>query len=271
MLIRDLLDYLREFAPLELAEDWDNVGLLIGSESQPVENVLTCLTLTPDVAAEAIEKHCQLIITHHPVLFRAVQKLTDQTSEGRMLLDLIRAGIAVYSPHTSYDSAQHGINRQLAQSLSLRNVQPLRPKPVPSSSDESASLTDVVGSGRFGDLARTTSFGEFVELVKGMLGITATHYVGDLDREVSRVGIACGAATEFMRDAVREGCDVLLTGEARFHACLEARTLGIALVLPGHYATERPAMVRLAALLKSQFNDLNAWASVVETDPVCWA
>lgn len=269
MLIREVLNYLREFAPLELAEDWDNVGLLIGSEAQPVENLLTCLTLTPNVAAEAIEKRAQLIVTHHPVLFRAVQRITDQTSEGRMLLDVIRAGIAVYSPHTSYDSAHHGINRQLAQSLGLRNVQPLRPKATALADD--APPTAATGAGRFGDLARATSLGDLLELVKGMLGVSATQYVGDIDREVCRVGVACGAAAEFMRDAAREGCDVLLTGEARFHACLEAQTLGIALVIPGHYATERPAMVRLAALLKTQFSDLNAWASTVETDPVRWA
>ncbi len=269
MLIRDVLDYLRGFAPLELAEDWDNVGLLIGSQAQPVENVLTCLTLTPNVAAEAIAQRAQLIVTHHPVLFRAVQRLTDQTSEGRMLLDLIRAGVAVYSPHTGYDSAHHGINRQLAQSLGLRSVQPLRLKPQVNSSDD-APPAAVVGAGRFGDLSRATSLGEFVELVKGVLGVTATHYVGDLDGEVCRVGVACGAAAEFMRDAVREGCDVLLTGEARFHACLEAQSLGIALVVPGHYATERPAMVRLAALLKTEFSELNVWASTSESDPVQW-
>lgn len=263
MQIRDILSFLGEFAPMELAEDWDNVGLLVGASDADVSSVLTCLTLTPDVAAEAIERGVQLIVTHHPILFRAVQQITDATSEGRMLLDLIRAGVCVYSPHTSYDSASAGINSQLAEALSLSNIRPLRPA-------ASADVPSTVGSGRYGDLPESVSLSDFAVQVKAALGIEHTWLVGDLSRSISRVGIACGAAAEFMRDAAEAGCDVLLTGEARFHACLEARTLDIALVLPGHYATERHAMETLAGILREQFAELTVSASEVETDPVQW-
>lgn len=268
MLVGNVLEYLREFAPLNLAEDWDNVGLLIGSEQNEVDAVITCLTLTPDVAAEAIRERVQLIVTHHPVLFRAVKQLTDANPEGRMLLDLIQAGVSVYSPHTCYDSAHAGINRQLAQLCGLRNVKPLRPRSAAATVDNNSAT--LIGAGRFGDLVPTMLLSEFVELTKRVLQQPIVPFVGDPQREVSRVGVACGAAAEFMHDALREGCDVLLTGEARFHACLEARTLGIGLVLPGHYATERPGMVRLAQFLKGQFPDLRAWASAVESDPIIW-
>lgn len=268
MLIADVLKYLQELAPLDLAEDWDNVGLLIGTGQAEVSSIMTCLTLTPDVAEEAIREGADLIVSHHPVLFRAVKQLNDRTAEGRMLLDLIRSGVAVYSPHTCYDSAQAGINRQLAQTCGLRNVRPLRPRPAPA--DETVSGAPI-GAGRFGDLSQAMQLSEFVELVKRSLKQPAMQFVGNPDREVCRVGVACGAAAEFMHDAVREGCDVLVTGEARFHACLEARTLGIALILPGHYATERPAMVRMAQFLKGQFPDLTTWASAAEADPIQWA
>ncbi len=223
---------------------------------------MTCLTLTPDVAAEAIAKQVGLIVTHHPILFRGVQQITDRSSEGQMLLDLIRAGIAVYSPHTSYDSALAGINQQLAESLGLSDIQPLRP------------LTDSeqpIGSGRYGNLPEPTTLGNLIDLVKPIVGVEQTWFVGDLSRSVSRVGIACGSAAEFLRDAATLGCDVLLTGEARFHACLEARTLNIALILPGHYATERPAMENLAGRLQSEFPALPVWASETESDPLNWA
>src|SRR6185369_17563673 len=127
--ISDLIRFLKEFAPTSLAEDWDNVGLLIGDSSCPAKRVLTCLTLTPDVAAEAIAQKTNLLVPHHPVLFRAVKRLTADDSQGKMLLDLIAAGIAVYSPHTGYDSAADGINRQLARELELMDVAPLRPAP----------------------------------------------------------------------------------------------------------------------------------------------
>lgn len=268
MFLNEILNFLADVAPAELSEEWDNTGLLIGQRDDSVSSIMTCLTLTPDVAEEAVAKGASLVVTHHPILFRAVKKLTDETSEGRMLLSLIRAGVAVYSPHTSYDSAYEGVNRQLADSLNLENVKPIRP--IDGNTD-SESNGEPIGSGRFGDLPNAVSLADFVELVKQALGIQNTWFVGDSESEIRRVGIACGAAAEFMGDAARLGCDVLLTGEARFHACLEARARGIALVLPGHYPTERPAMENLAERLTNQFPDLNVWASTVETDPVQWA
>lgn len=131
MQIAAVLDYLKQLAPLELAADWDNVGLLLGDPAQPVERVLTCLTVTPESAAEAIAERVQLIVAHHPILFRGVKRLTASTAEGRMLLDLARAGIAVYSPHTAFDNCAGGINDLLAARLELTKVEPLRRQPGP--------------------------------------------------------------------------------------------------------------------------------------------
>src|SRR5262245_14363600 len=101
-----LVEFLEQFAPPALAADWDNVGLLLGERGTPVRRVLTCLTVTPESAAEAVETGAQLIITHHPILFRAVKRLSGDTPEGRVLCSLIRAGIAVYSPHTAFDNTR---------------------------------------------------------------------------------------------------------------------------------------------------------------------
>lgn len=260
--LQEVISFLREFAPPELAEDWDNVGLLIGDPADDIRSVLTCLTLTPNVADEAISRGVQLIVTHHPVLFRPVQRLTTETSEGRMLLSLIRAGISVYSPHTSYDSAADGINAQLARLLELQDAQPLRPK-APIASDPSP-----IGSGRFGTLPHTTSLRDLIEHIKPALGVSTVQFVGDLDRPITMLGIACGAAAEFLRDATQHGCEALLTGEARFHSCLEAEAANIALILPGHFASERLAMEQLANVLHSRFPELVVQASQSEYDPV---
>src|SRR5947209_8063121 len=105
-----VLDFLEQLAPLDLAADWDNVGLLLGDRAASVERVMTCLTVTPEAAAEAIAERVQLVVTHHPILFRPVKRLTTDAADGRMLLDLVRAGVAVYSPHTAFDNATAGIN-----------------------------------------------------------------------------------------------------------------------------------------------------------------
>ena len=205
--LREIVSYLRELAPPELAEEWDNVGLLIGDPADEIRSVLTCLTLTPNIADEAIAAKCQLVVSHHPVLFRPVQRLTAETSEGRTLLSLIRAGISVYSPHTSYDSAADGINAQLAKLFDLRDVRPLRPH-----------ATSPLGSGRWGCLPAAISLRELIERIKPVLRVSTLQYVGDLNRPINKLGTACGAAAEFLRDAAQLGCDALLTGEARVHS-----------------------------------------------------
>ncbi len=263
--VAEIQEYLAHLAPPDLAESWDNVGLLTGDPAQPVSRILTCLTLTPDVAAEAISEKADLIISHHPILFRPIQQITSHSVEGKMLLDLIQANIAVYSPHTSYDSAEQGINWQLAQLLGLEDVGILRPL----NSTADPGLPEQ-GAGRFGSLPAEFTLAQVNQLIKQALKIDALQFVGNPEMKVKRIGIACGAAAEFLRDAHCHDCQVLLTGEARFHACLEARALGMGLILPGHYATERPAMEQLAELLQQKFTQLTTWASQKETDPLQW-
>src|SRR3954454_22572423 len=123
--VADIASFLEAFAPVALAEAWDNVGLLVGRAEDHVERVMTCLTVTPDSAQEAIDERANLIVSHHPMLFRPLNRVTSESSEGRLLLDLIRAGVAVYSPHTAFDSAKHGINERLARGLALKEITPL--------------------------------------------------------------------------------------------------------------------------------------------------
>lgn len=261
--VSDISRFLGDFAPLVLAEAWDNVGLLVGDLTRPAQRILTCLTITPDVVEEAVALQVELIVSHHPLLFKPVQRLTAGDIQGAMLLKLIEAGIAVYSPHTAFDSAAEGINRQLADQLALRNVQPLRLR-----SGAGDSLAVPSGAGRFGDLDHACTLAELCDTVKQTLQVTRLQRVGDGTSTVCRVGIACGAAAEFIPDALNAGCDVLLTGEARFHDCLRARDSGLALILPGHYATERPAVENLAAIIQRQFPGTSVSASSREHDPV---
>lgn len=361
--VHEICRYLHEVAPLSLAEDWDNVGLLLGDEASDVVRIITCLTLTPDVAEEAITTGARLIVAHHPILFKPVKQLTGATSEGRMLLKLMRHGIAVYSPHTAYDNSATGINQQLAELLDLTEIAPLRPRLageqtklvtfVPEGqldavrqaiwnagagvignyrecsfnlrgvgtfhgSDDTnpavgqagrleqidevrveivcpasrvshaidalrnahpyeepaidviplKALPDGSGAGRYGRLRQPISLAELNRLVRDRLRQPHLQFVGNPSARIDKLAIACGAAAEFLRDAHRTGCQALLTGEARFHACLEARDLGVAMILPGHYATERPAMETLAGRLRDRFPGLLATASEKEQDPV---
>jgi dinuclear metal center YbgI/SA1388 family protein len=260
--LSEIITFFDQFAPRELSEDWDNVGLLLGDRFGGVQKVLTCLTLTPDVAAEAIENGIDLIVSHHPILFRAVKRITTDTTDGRMILNLAAANISVFSPHTRYDSADGGINQQLAELLDLTDIQVIRPV--------DPAIPEINGAGRYGALPQPMSLGEFVVLVRDRLQLAHVQFSGDADQTLRTVGVACGAAAEFMSDAQELGCDALLTGEARFHACLEARSRRMGLVQAGHYGTERPAMENLVAILRDEFPQLEVTASAVECDPVQW-
>ena len=256
--VSEVIRFLDEFAPARLAEEWDNVGLLIGRHAARVDNLLTCLTLTPDVAAEAVQNEVQLIVSHHPVLFHAARKISDATGEGQMLLNLIENGIAVYSPHTSFDSAAEGVNQSLATSFGLCGIQPIRP----------AAADSELGSGRFGILPTAVSLSQFLENARSAVNAEYLEFSGVLDSTVSQIAVACGAAGEYLDDAIAAGCDTFVTGEARFHSALQARAAGVKLVLLGHYSSERPAIERLAEVLGQEFPDVSCIASQIETDPL---
>jgi dinuclear metal center YbgI/SA1388 family protein len=353
---------MERFAPSATAAEWDNVGLLLGDPADAVERVMTCLTVTPDVVAEAVRERAQLIVSHHPILFRGAKQLTSGTSDGRVVLPLARAGIAVYSPHTAFDNCAGGINDILCRRLGIVDAQPLRPREsarqcklvvfVPDS--DLAKVSDALfaagagrigeytecsfrlagkgtffatdtanptvgkkgrredvdewrlevvvpegivpdavramrkahsyeepafevyplkpalggGEGRIGELDERITLGELVERVKKTLSAASVQVVGDLSRTVKRAAVACGAAGEYLVDSIRSNADLFLTGEMRFHDALTARDQGVSVILPGHYATERPGVEELAARIAAEWAGVTAWASRAERDPL---
>lgn len=258
--VADWVRNLDAFAPQSLAASWDNVGLLLGERSGLCERVMTCLTITPEVVAEAVAESVQLVVAHHPILFKGAKSLADTTAEGRLLLPLLRAGTAVYSPHTAFDNCPGGINDGLAARFGLSNVRPLRP----AHSDSGGTG----GEGRIGELTTPLSLKDFAALVKRQCQAVAVQFVGDSAKTLRVVALACGAAGVYLPDAIRANADVFVTGEARFHDLLAAEAAGIALVLPGHYASERPGIEELATRLQTAFPTTRVWASRAERDPL---
>src|SRR4051794_28224279 len=122
--VADVVAYLEKFAPPELAASWDNVGLLLGDRAANADRVLTCLTLTASVAVEAVSGGFGLVVTHHPILFRGVKRLTADSADGGVVLPLARAGVAVYSPHTAFDDTAGGINDPPSDRIRVSDPRP---------------------------------------------------------------------------------------------------------------------------------------------------
>lgn len=260
--LRGLCEHLEQFAPAWLAEPWDNVGLLVGDAEQSVRRIMTTLTVTPKVVDEAVEAKVDLLVAHHPLPFHPTKRLTSDTTSGRMLLRLVRHGVAIYSPHTSFDSCRAGINQRLAETLGLDQIEPLVIKPAPEEND------DPLGIGRLGQLPKQLTLDELAVQAKQIFRATHVQVIGPGSKPVAKVGLACGAAGGFLETAIGRGCDCFITGETNFHTCLEAEAREIGMILLGHYPSERFALKQLAEELSETFPQLTITASREDRDPV---
>lgn len=251
---------LEGIAPLRLAAEWDAVGLLIGTRRATIDRAMTCLSLTPAVAREAVRERADLVVSHHPLPFRPVGRITDDSATGSVLLELVGAGIAIWSSHTAWDSAAGGINDQLAGLLSLEHVVPIEP-------DE---IYPLAGFGRAGAAPAKWSVEQLARHVASRLRVKGVQVAGDARRPAGRVGIVCGSGGESIAAVKRAGCDTLVTGEIKLHGALEAMAAGLAVVAVGHHASERFAMETMAARLAEAVPGLTCWASRDEADPLHW-
>jgi dinuclear metal center YbgI/SA1388 family protein len=257
-----VLLFLQEVAPLQLAHSWDNVGLLVGSRCRSIRSVMTCLTVTDAVVDEAISRQVDLIVAHHPIPFRPIPRLTDENQTGSLLLKLCENRIAVYSPHTAWDNAQQGINQQLAEILELEQVEPLL-------------IDGKVIAGRVGQIAtrrsslgqaNTASLDDVISRLKGRLPGSLIKTNRSASTPVTRVAIVCGSGGSFVRMAYEAQADVLVTGEATYHQVLEASHYEMAILEIGHFSSERFAMAILGRMLGDKFPELQVFTSEFETD-----
>ena len=257
MNMRQIVAYLQKLAPLELAEAWDSVGLLIGDPDGQVERLMVCLTVMEATVDEAIAGGAQLIVTHHPLPLRPLPKIVCSDPAGKMVWRLCRHGISVYSPHTAWDNAPEGINQRIARRLELEAVCPMVPH----------ATNPMVGSGRCGRLPMALPGKAVLELAARVLPKAQLRWIGQSGRMIERIGIVCGSGGSLVAAAAAADCQLLITGEATYHQALEASHRGIDLLLLGHGPSERFAMDELAGELAFQFPALHVWSSRDEWDP----
>jgi dinuclear metal center YbgI/SA1388 family protein len=255
----DVTAALERIAPLRLAAEWDSVGLLVAPRGD-VKRVMTCLTLTPEVADEAVRERVDLVVTHHPLPFRPIGRITPDTATGRVLLALAGAGCGVWSSHTAWDSGSGGINHQLAAMLSLASVTPITPDA------EDAS----VGFGRMGLAPHGTTVAALARLLADRLGASHAQIVGDRDRVAGRVGIVCGSGGDLIGEVAAAGCQTLVTGELKLHQALESVAMGLAVIAVGHHASEHFSLAALGARLAIELPEIEVMASTTDRDPIAW-
>ena len=308
-LIREIIE---NFAPRRYAMDGDKTGLQVGSFDRSFSRVLTTLDVTPEVVAEAVEKKVDLIVSHHAVVFRPLKDLRTDNPKGALLETLIKNDIAVYVPHTAMDITTGGINDQLAALFELEDTRYLKETGRDGSvllacseqkgdtittahcvSARSArseakqfkkhhgveafqipleSHSTARGIGRIGRLKSPVSLQELADTVLEKLSAPFLRMIGRPEKEIKKVALLCGDGNRFLHDAHRQGADVLITGDVYYHTALEAKALDLALLDPGHNATERLVAplwktVLDKGLQERKVSDVEVIPSAVATEP----
>ena len=229
MKIKEVLSALERFAPLPLQESWDNAGLQVGLTETEVSGALLCLDVTEKIVDEAVRKGCNLIVSHHPLLFRGLKTISDLTDVQRTVMKAIREGICVVSMHTNMDNARDGVNYRIAQKLGLQSVGFFARKNVEGIE---------AGSGVIGELLETMASDDFVIAVKKAFGVECAMCNELLRRPIRRVAI-CGGAGDFLLDeALKAGADAFITGEMHYHQYFGYEQQ-IQICVIGHYQSEQ--------------------------------
>ena len=224
-----MLSALERFAPLPLQESWDNAGLQVGLTETEVSGALLCLDVNEQIVDEAVQKGCNLIVSHHPLLFRGLKTISDLTDVQRTVMKAITQGVCVVSMHTNMDNAKDGVNFKIAEKLGLQQIRFFASKMV----DGIES-----GSGVIGTLAEPLAADDFVKAVKKVFDVECAMCNELLRRPIQKVGI-CGGAGDFLLDAaLAEGADAFITGEMHYHQYFgyEQR---IQICVIGHYQSEQ--------------------------------
>ena len=245
MTIQNIYDLLDAVAPFETQEPYDNSGLLVGSPEQEVTGVLFALDVTEQVIREAGELGANLIVTHHPLMFEAIRRITDETFEGRLIMRLIQRGIGLIACHTCLDRAPGGINDALA---------------------ECCALLDVEGEDfvRVGRLPQPMKAGELKEYLAAALD-TEVRLMGDPNLEISRLGMCSGGGGSEWTGAAALGAEAFLSGEIKHHQALAMADAGIPCFECGHFATEQPGIFALADALQDALNQMDYKLQVFKT------
>lgn len=255
--VQDIYDLLQAKAPFELQLGFDNAGFLVGRHDAPVSRVLVALDITEAVAAEAASSGCQLIVSHHPVIWGGAKSVTDQTVMGRKLLALVENGVAAICAHTNLDAVADGVNDALARKLALTDIRQLK-------QDGVDGQGRAYGIGRVGTVDEQPLY-DFALFVKDSLDANGVRLV-DGGRRVHKVAVGGGACADMMTDALAHGCDTFVTSDVKYDGFLDAKALGLNLIDAGHYPTENVVCPVLRDWLLDAFPALEVSISKVHQE-----
>ena len=260
MKIKEVIRTLEHFAPLPLQEDYDNAGLQVGLTEAEVSGVLLCLDVTEQIIDEAVENGCNMIVAHHPLIFRRLSHVTDENLVQRCVISAIRKGITIVAMHTNLDSVQGGVNYMIARKLGLLpdSIQLIDPREVNGVNG---------GCGIIGELPEAMTAEAYISKVKETFhaGCVMTNEL--LQRPIKRIAICGGAGAFLLPKAISNGADALLTGEMHYHDYFDHEQ-EIQITVIGHYESEQYTKELLGEIIHKAHPEVRTVTTSINTNPV---
>ncbi|WP_252230189.1 Nif3-like dinuclear metal center hexameric protein [Clostridium sp. ZBS15] len=258
VLVKDIANIIEEKAPKFLKEDFDNVGLMVGDENKEVKTVLLALDCTKKVIKEAIDNNVDLIITHHPLIFKKPKSIINGDLLGDKVIDLIKNDISLYSCHTNLDSAKDGINDALLELLDLKYSKII----------ESSNIKgfEECGLGRIVELEKNINIEEIVSNLKEKLNIKNMRVVKG-DNHINKLAIINGSGQDFFYMCKELGVNCIITGDTTYHFASDFKEYGINIIDAGHFSTEWLAFIKSLEFLKNKFKEIKFIVSKKCQDP----
>lgn len=256
--VKQIAKAIEEFAPLGLQESYDNAGLQVGNPEENVTAILLCLDVTEEILAEALKRGCNLIVSHHPLIFHGLKTLTGADATQRIVMDALRHNISIYSAHTNLDSVNDGVSFEMGHQLNLKDLKVL----VPSDTDPNAGL------GVIGYTDSPVPQLEFLRKVKETFSVKALRYSAQSQHLVVRkVALCGGSGASFIRDALRQGADAYLCGDVKYH---DYTSYGLDILIAdiGHYESELCSRRILCRIIKEAYPDSVVYFSETESNPI---
>ncbi len=263
MTVKGVTDILKNTAPLSWAEDFDNVGLLVGDENREVSGVLVALDCLENVIEEAIEKHCNLIVSFHPIIFSGLKNIKPSNYVHRVVIKAIEHKIAIYSMHTALDNAAEGVSYEMGQKLGLSQMIPLLPKPELRPLDPNGLL----GMGRIGTLKQAVSEKEFLNTLKETFGTPHLKHSSFSSNQINKVAVLGGSGAFGIEAAIMAGADAYVTADLKYHDYFKAENK-ILLVDIGHYESEQFTKNLLVRILTKKIANFAVSLSESNTNPI---
>lgn len=258
MKLQELCEFLESIADPGLQESYDNSGLIYGNPDMQIQQVLCSLDCTKEVLMEAKERNCNVVVSHHPIVFSGIKKFNERHYVDQAIIYAIKNDIAIYAIHTNLDNVfQNGVNQKISQKLNLTNLQILCPKPG----------QPMVGSGMLGELADEVRADKFLAIVKQQLHTPWIRHTRIVKDQIKKVAVAGGSGSFLIWEAIEAGADVFITADIKYHDFFEANDR-ILLMDVGHFESEQFTIELLYELISKKFLNFATHYTKISTNPV---